>query len=114
MFTKSRIGYVFLLMSFVLGVTCFLYFNVYRWALYPGIVFSLTFVFQLFLIVRNSELNSSLKKDIYTLSGLLMIVIASNIMWVFVFQWFKYFASIFSLVFIYVLYTRLQEKNMNN
>lgn len=107
MFT-GRTGYAILLSSFVLSVVCFLYLSVREWSLYPAVFFIFVFVFQLFVIIRNSSLNPSLKKDIYVLTGLLLMVILSNIIWVFVFPWFKYIASIAALVFVSVLFIKLR------
>jgi hypothetical protein len=109
MFAKNRIGLVILVVSFVMSVICFLQLNAYHWTIYPAVVFSLMFVFQLFTIIRNSDLDISLKKDIYTLTGLLIVIVVSNVLWVFVFQWFRYIASISSLVFIYVLFVKLRN-----
>ena len=97
------------LLSFVLSVVCYLYVSEHSWMMYPAVLFSLMFVFQLFTIVSNSKLDNSLKKDVYTLFGLLLVVVASNILWVFVIQWFKYIATISSLVFLYVLFTKLKS-----
>ena len=112
MFTRSNTGIAFLLISFILSVICFLQFNFYYWAIYPAIAFSLVFVIQLFMVVRNSGLNFSLKKDIYALVGLLIVVVISNILWVFVIQWFRYVASIASLVFVGVLLAKLRNWNV--
>ena len=113
MLSKSKIGLVFLLVLFVLSVIFFTQLDVYDWSIYPSVGFTLMFVFQLFIIIRNSNLDTSLKKDIYTLSGLLIIVVISNILWVFVFQWFKYIASISSLIFVYLLFKKLRDRNIN-
>jgi len=107
-------GYAFLVISFVLSVVGFLYLNVYEWTIYPAVGFAFLFVFQLFAVIRNSGLDISLKKDIYFLAGLLMMVIFSNILWVFVFPWFKYIASVSALFFVYVLFTKLRNGFVKN
>lgn len=114
MFTKDKIGYVVLLALFLLSVICFLYLNVYSWTIYLAVTFAIMFVVQLFLIIRNSGIEPVLKKDVYTLVGLLILVVVSNVLWVFVFPWFKYIASISSLVFVYVLFTKLRDGNIRN
>jgi len=108
MFTE-RVGYVFLVTSFVLSVACFLYLNVYQWTVYPAVIFSLLFIFQLFGIIKNSNLAPTLKKDIYILAGLLLMVILANILWVFVFTWFRYIASVSALVFVWALFAKLKK-----
>jgi len=113
MLSKSKIGLAFLLILFVLSVIFFMQLNGNDWSIYPSILFTLMFVFQLFMIIKNSNLDASLKKDIYMLAGLLIFVVISNILWVFVFQWFKYIASFSSLVFVYVLFKKLRDRNIN-
>ena len=102
------------LLSFVLSVVCYLYVSEHSWMMYPAVLFSLMFVFQLFTIVSNSKLDNSLKKDVYVLAGLLLVVVVSNILWVFVFQWFKHIAIISSFVFLYVLFIRLKGVKIRN
>jgi len=77
--------------------------------MYVAIVFGLLFVIQMFAIIKNCNLATSLKNDIYVLFTLLMFVVASNILWVFVFSWFRYIAVMFSVIFIYVLFAKLQK-----
>jgi len=106
--------YAILLLSFVLSVICYLCVNVHSCILYLAMMLTLIFVFQLFTLVRDSNFNRSLKKDIYTLAGLLLVICFFNILWVFVFQWFKYVATIASLVFLYMLFVRLKRANVRN
>jgi len=114
MFTNNRMGYVLLLTLFLLSVVCLLYLNVFSWVIYLAATFILLFVFQLFALIRASALELSLKKDLYVLVGLLIIVVVSTILWVFVFTWCKYIASVTSLAFVYVLFTKLRDGNIRN
>ena len=113
MFT-ARTGYLVLLATFVLSAVCFLNINVYGWTVYPAVACALLFVVQLFAVIKNSELAPSMKKDITILAGLLLFVILANILWVFVFDWFKYIASVSALVFVYVLYAKLRDGILKN
>ncbi|MDR2916260.1 MAG: hypothetical protein LBV74_15785 [Tannerella sp.] len=114
MYTKDKTGYVLLLALFLLSAVSFLYLNVYSWTIYLAITFAIMFVIQLFLIIRNSGIEPVLKKDAYTLLGLLILVVVSNILWVFVFPWCKYIASISSLIFVYILFTKLRNGSIRN
>jgi len=107
-------GYAFLLISFVLAVVCLLYLKVYEWTVYPAIGFTFIFVFQLFAIIRNSDLNPSLKKDICFLTVILIVVAMSNVLWALVFPWFKYIASVSALVFVCVLFAKLRGRIVEN
>ena len=111
MFTKSRLGLGILFILFLLSVIGFLYSADYSWIIYIAVLFTLLFVFQLFAYIKNSNLETSLKKNIYSLLVVLIFVVMSNILWVFVFPWFRYVATLFSLIFIYLLFTRLREGN---
>jgi Ca2+/Na+ antiporter len=57
-----------------------------------------------------SCLQSSLKRDIYILAVLLLIVIFSNIIWVFIFPWFQHIASFSALIFVLVLFFKLRSR----
>ena len=109
MFT-GRIGGISLVALFVMSMICFLYLNAYKWTIYPTVVFSLLLIIHLFAVIRNLDLEDSLKKDIWTLAVYLMMVILSNVLWVFVSQWFRYIATISALAFVFVLVTKLKGR----
>ena len=108
MFT-GRLGYVVSGCSFVISVVCLSQLYGYHRAVYPAVIFGLLFAVQLMVIIRNSGLNPSVKKNIYLLSALLMLVILFNIVWVFWLPWFRYIASAMALVFVYVLFIKLRN-----
>ena len=107
-------GYAFLASLFLMSVVCFLFLNVYDRTIYPAIGFSFLFVFQLFSIIRYSDLERSLKKNICVVAGLLITVIVSNVLWVFVFSWFKYIASVSAFIFVLLLFLKLRSGMIKN
>jgi len=108
MFT-GRTRYAILAFTLLAGMICLLYLHVLDWMIYPAVALGLLFVFQLFAFIRNANLEASLKRWMYTLAILLMIVVVSNILWVFVYAWFRYVASVAVIGFGYVLVGRLRE-----
>ena len=114
MFTNSRIGYILLVALFLMSVISFLHLKEYSWTIYLATTFTFLFVVQSFLLILHSHLDPSLKRDILLLAGLLLMVVVSNILWVFVFPWCKYIASVSSLVFVFVLFTKLRDGHIRN